>query len=47
MPLCGTAWASDKALDSSGRARRVVYIPSSALVVRHYPPRINSTLGEN
>lgn len=38
---------SDKAPDSSDRARRVVYIPSSALVVHHYPQRINSTLSEN
>lgn len=38
---------SDEALDSRGRARRAVYIPSSALVVHRYPPRINPTLNEN
>lgn len=38
---------SDEALDSSGTARRAVYLPSSALAGLHRPPRINSALSEN
>lgn len=46
-PSVALPGSSDEVLDSSGRARRVVYIPSSALIVHHCPPRIKSTPSEN